>query len=64
MNKPVRSNIIALSDVLDAETEFIPLLSSEDEELMNAEDVPEVLPILPLRNYWRAGTEGCRSGGS
>ena len=50
MNKPVRSNIIALSDVLDAETEFIPLLSSEDEELMNAEDVPEVLPILPLRN--------------
>ncbi len=38
------------SEFIDNETEFIPLLSSEDEELMNAEDVPEVLPILPLRN--------------
>ena len=41
---------IVFSDLLDAETEFIPLLSSEDEEAMNAEEVPEVLPILPLRN--------------
>jgi ATP-dependent Lon protease len=39
-----------LSDLIDAETEFIPLLSAEDEEAMNAEEVPEVLPILPLRN--------------
>ncbi len=39
-----------LSDIIDPETEFIPLLSSEDEEAMNAEKVPEVLPILPLRN--------------
>ncbi|MFZ4572682.1 MAG: endopeptidase La, partial [Bacteroidales bacterium] len=31
-------------------SEFIPLLSSEDEEAMNTEEVPEVLPILPLRN--------------
>lgn len=38
------------SDILDPDTEFIPLLSSEDEELMNAEDIPEELPILPLRN--------------
>lgn len=38
------------SDVLDSETEFIPLLSSEDEELMNAEETPESLPLLPLRN--------------
>jgi ATP-dependent Lon protease len=41
---------IILSDVIDSETEFIPLLSSEDEEAMNSEDIPEVLPILPLRN--------------
>ncbi|MEI8007058.1 MAG: endopeptidase La [Bacteroidota bacterium] len=41
---------LEMSDMLDAETEFIPLLSSEDEELMNKEDVPEELPILPLRN--------------
>ena len=35
---------------MDAETEFFPLLSSEDEEKMNSEDVPVDLPILPLRN--------------
>lgn len=39
-----------LSNVLEDETEFIPLLSAEDEELINSEDVPPVLPILPLRN--------------
>lgn len=40
----------SFSDILDTDTEFIPLLSSEDEEAMHAEDVPEVLPILPLKN--------------
>lgn len=44
------SDFLALSDIIDTETEFFPLLSSEDEELMNAEEVPEDLPILPLRN--------------
>ncbi len=38
------------SDVMDAENEFFPLLSSEDEEIMNAEEIPDELPILPLRN--------------
>ncbi len=32
------------------DTELIPLLSSEDEEVMNEEPVPGDLPILPLRN--------------
>lgn len=41
---------LLLSDILDPETEFIPLLSSEDEEAMNSEEIPEILPILPLRN--------------
>ncbi len=41
---------LSLSDIMDTETEFFPLLSSEDEEVMNSEDVPPVLPILPLRN--------------
>ncbi|NCA75988.1 MAG: endopeptidase La [Alphaproteobacteria bacterium] len=40
----------SFSDILDTDTEYIPLLSSEDEEAMHAEDVPEVLPILPLKN--------------
>ena len=43
-------NSLMFSDIIDSETEFIPLLSSEDEEAMNTEDVPEILPILPLRN--------------
>lgn len=38
------------TDLIENETEFIPLLSAEDEEQMNAEEVPEILPILPLRN--------------
>lgn len=46
----MEKNQISLSDLIDSETEFIPLLSSEDEEAMNTENVPEILPILPLRN--------------
>ena len=36
--------------VINEESEFFPLMSSEDEEEMNNEEVPETLPILPLRN--------------
>lgn len=39
-----------LPNLIDEEAEFIPLLSPEDEEQMNAEELPEVLPVLPLRN--------------
>ncbi len=35
---------------LDDDAEFIPLLSSDDEEQINAEETPDELPILPLRN--------------
>ncbi len=41
---------LLFSDYIDDSAEFIPLLSAEDEEAMNMEDVPEILPILPLRN--------------
>jgi ATP-dependent Lon protease len=34
----------------DTETELIPLLTPEDEEEMNNEDLPDTLAILPLRN--------------
>ena len=37
-------------NVMDEDTEFIPLLSSEDEDQMNSEKVPDELSILPLRN--------------
>lgn len=33
-----------------ADHEFIPLISAEDEEQMDKEHTPEVLPLLPLRN--------------
>ncbi len=34
----------------DSETDLIPLLTPEDEEEMNNEQLPDSLPILPLRN--------------
>src|SRR6187402_1003051 len=34
----------------DSEAELIPLLTPEDEEEMNNEELPLSLPILPLRN--------------
>lgn len=35
---------------IDEDSELIPLLTTEDEEQMNNEALPETLPILPLRN--------------
>ncbi|MXV15845.1 endopeptidase La [Hufsiella ginkgonis] len=36
--------------IINEDTEFFPLMSQEDEEEMNNEQTPEILPILPLRN--------------
>ena len=41
---------LMISDIVDNDAEFIPLLSQEDEDIMNAEEIPAILPILPLRN--------------
>jgi len=35
---------------IDNDAELIPILSTEDEEKFSSEDLPETLPILPLRN--------------
>jgi len=35
---------------MDSEAEYIPLLSPEEEEQMTAEELPEILPVLPLKN--------------
>lgn len=40
---------LSLQDLQD-DAEFIPLMSVEDEDAMDKEDLPEILPILPLRN--------------
>ncbi len=49
-----KEKIVSLEQLImqeiDANTEFIPLLSPEDEERMASEELPEELPILPLRN--------------
>ena len=41
---------LEFSDIVDTEIEFIPLITSEDEEAMNNEETPVELPILPIRN--------------
>ncbi len=43
-------DIFALQDIMNGDTEFFPLLSPEDEKVMNEEEIPEELPILPVRN--------------
>ncbi len=49
-----KSKIIHLDslslDEMNGDSELIPLLSPEDEKKMDKEDVPEILPILPLKN--------------
>ena len=41
---------VGFAGIGEEETEFIPLISAEDEERMDNEVVPEQLPILSLRN--------------
>ncbi len=43
-------DILALQEIMSGDTEFFPLLSPEDEKVMNEEEIPEQLPILPVRN--------------
>lgn len=50
MNFKHKKNIFELSDMLESDTEFIPLITSEDEEEMNSEVTPKELPILPIKN--------------
>ena len=42
--------IDTLSGVFDEDAEFIPLMSQEDEDKINKEETPDILPILSLRN--------------
>ena len=45
------NNIDKMSfDDLGEESEFIPLMTPEDEEAIEKENLPEVLPLLPLTN--------------
>jgi ATP-dependent Lon protease len=51
MAKSKLMNLDSLSfQGIDEDAELIPLMTPEDEEEINNEDLPEILPILPLRN--------------
>jgi len=41
---------VVLGGIADDEPDLIPLISTEDEEQINAEKIPDELSILPLRN--------------
>lgn len=53
-NNMKKSNFLSLDSLsfqdFDENSELIPLMTPEDEELINSESLPESLPILPLRN--------------
>jgi ATP-dependent Lon protease len=38
------------SDNIDGDSEFIPLLSTEEEQQMDAEKIPEEIAVLPIKN--------------
>ena len=50
MKKNIRMGSLNLSDLLNEDTEFLPLMSDDDEAKISKEDAPDILPILPLRN--------------
>ena len=52
MSKPKIMHIdnMSLHSLLNEDSELIPLMTPEDEEIINKESVPEILPILPLKN--------------
>ncbi len=50
MSDFLSDEILTITDNIDSNTEFIPLISEDDEDRMNKEELPESLPILSLRN--------------
>lgn len=52
MSNPKFINIdsLSLQQALDQDAELIPLMTPEDEEKINREEIPDILPILPIRN--------------
>jgi ATP-dependent Lon protease len=41
---------LSFQNIMNEDSELIPLMTPEDEEIINKESVPKTLPILPLRN--------------
>ncbi len=49
-NPKFGQNKVRLADMFESESEFIPIVAEGDDESMDEMEVPEVLPLLPLRN--------------
>ena len=49
-SKFLKLDNLSLQHILDEDADLIPLMTPEDEEEINNEDIPDILPILPLRN--------------
>lgn len=48
--KDERFNTAFFRDIINQDADFIPILADGDDETLHNLDVPEILPILPLRN--------------
>ena len=41
---------IQMQNIIEDDVEMVPLLSIEEDDNFNADNLPKILPILPLRN--------------
>ena len=48
--KDERLNNILFRDIIDNDPDFIPIVADGDDEVLHSLEVPEILPVLPLRN--------------
>ena len=48
--KIIKLDSLSFQRMMNEDSELIPLMTPEDEEIINNESVPETLPILPLKN--------------
>ena len=46
----MKDTFLDFTSIMENDSEFIPLITNEDEHDMDAMDFPDVLPLLPLRN--------------
>jgi len=49
-SKFIKLDNLSFQQMFDGDSELIPLMTPEDEDAINKEDIPAELPILPLRN--------------
>ena len=49
-SKFLKLDNLSFQQMFDGDAELIPLMTPEDEDAINKEEIPTELPILPLRN--------------